>query len=67
LIEAGFSILGGTPLFHLTRHADAAQWFQKFGRRGILTRPFSERPDWLRFGIPGVEADWARLAEALKS
>jgi cobalamin biosynthesis protein CobC len=67
LIAAGFSMLGGTPLFRLARHQHAAQWFQKFGRRGILTRPFPERPDWLRFGIPGVETDWARLAEALKS
>jgi cobalamin biosynthesis protein CobC len=67
LISAGFSILGGTPLFRLARHQHAAKWFQKFGQRGILTRPFPERPDWLRFGLPGVEADWARLAEALKS
>ncbi|MEJ0053059.1 MAG: threonine-phosphate decarboxylase CobD [Methylovirgula sp.] len=67
LTAAGFSILGGTPLFRLARHQHAAQWFQKFGRHGILTRPFPERPDWLRFGLPGAEADWARLAEALKS
>jgi cobalamin biosynthetic protein CobC len=67
LTSAGFSILGGAPLFRLARHENAAQWFQKFGRHGILTRPFPERPDWLRFGIPGVEADWARLAAALNS
>jgi cobalamin biosynthesis protein CobC len=67
LTAAGFSLLGGTPLFRLARHQHAAQWFQKFGRHGILTRPFLEHPDWLRFGIPGVEADWARLAEALNS
>ncbi|HEY0146741.1 MAG TPA: threonine-phosphate decarboxylase CobD [Methylovirgula sp.] len=67
LTAAGFSILGGTPLCRLAQHEDAALWFQKFGRRGILTRSFPERPDWLRFGFPGVETDWARLAEALKS
>ncbi len=67
LISAGFSILGGTPLFRLAQRRHAAQWFQKFGCHGILTRPFPERPDWLRFGIPGVEADWARLTDALKS
>jgi cobalamin biosynthesis protein CobC len=67
LLSAGFSILGGTPLFRLARHQYAAQWFQKFGRHGILTRPFPERPDWLRFGVPGIETDWTRLAEALKS
>jgi cobalamin biosynthesis protein CobC len=67
LTAAGFSILGGTPLFRLAQHQHAAQWFQKFGGHGILTRPFPERPDWLRFGVPGIETDWARLAEALKS
>ena len=67
LTTAGFSILGGTPLFRLARHKDVAQWFQKFGRHGILTRPFPERSDWLRFGLPGVEADWTRLAAALAS
>lgn len=67
LIASGFSILGGTPLFRLARHEHAAKWFRKFGNRGILTRPFPERPDWLRFGIPGAEADWAHLSEALRS
>ncbi len=65
LIDVGFSIVGGTPLFRLARHERASLWFQKLGRFGILTRPFPERRDWLRFGLPGVETDWARLAEAL--
>jgi cobalamin biosynthesis protein CobC len=66
LTTAGFSIVGGTPLFRLARHQQAAHWFEALGRRGILTRPFPERRDWLRFGIPGIEADWTRLAEALQ-
>ena len=32
---------------------------------GILTRPFADHPDWLRFGIPAEEAHWRRLAAAL--
>ncbi len=67
LTASGFSIVGGTPLFRLARHQHAARWFQQFGRHGILTRPFPERRDWLRFGVPGNEADWARLADALNS
>ncbi len=67
LTAAGFLVLGGTPLFRVARHEHAAQWFQTFGRHGILTRPFPERRDWLRFGIPGVESDWTLLANALKS
>ncbi len=66
LIGAGFSIVGGSPLFRLARHADAAGWFERLGRAGILVRPFSERPHWLRFGLPGEEAEWARLQEILK-
>ena len=66
LATAGFAIVGGTPLFRLAQHEKAAHWFRTFGRRGILVRPFPERGDWLRFGIPGTEADWARLAAALQ-
>ena len=32
---------------------------------GILARPFADAPDWLRFGIPGDESAWRRLAGAL--
>ena len=35
-------------------------------RAGILTRPFANAPDWLRFGIPGDENAWRRLAAALR-
>ena len=62
---AGFAIAGGTPLFRLARHAAAAEWFARLGEAGILTRPFAERPDCLRFGLPGPEDAWGRLAAAL--
>ena len=65
LREAGFEILGGTPLFRLARHTEAARVFARLCAGGILTRPFVTRPDWLRFGIPRDEADFARLAEIL--
>ena len=62
---AGFSIVGGTPLFRLARHSAAAEWFARLGAAGILTRPFRDRPDWLRLGLPGPDEAWARLAAAL--
>ncbi|MFI5014125.1 MAG: threonine-phosphate decarboxylase CobD [Hyphomicrobiales bacterium] len=62
---AGLAIIGGTALFRLARHARAAPWFEHLGRAGILVRPFPARPDWLRFGLPGREADWRRLEAAL--
>jgi cobalamin biosynthesis protein CobC len=65
LLAAGFAIAGGTPLFRLTRHENAQHWFQRLGQAGILTRPFPEHPDWLRFGIPHGEEQWSRLEQAI--
>ncbi len=65
LVQGGFAVIGGTPLFRLASHRDAARWFDRLGDAGILTRPFHERPDWLRFGIPGASREWERLAAAL--
>jgi cobalamin biosynthesis protein CobC len=65
LVRAGFEQAGGTRLFRLFRglHADAV--FRSLGEAGILTRRFARHPDLLRFGLPGGEADWARLEAAL--
>jgi cobalamin biosynthetic protein CobC len=67
LIRAGFHIVGGTTLFRLAAHPQAARWFTHLAARGILSRAFAERPDWLRFGLPRDESAWARLAVALES
>jgi cobalamin biosynthetic protein CobC len=65
LESAGFEIVGGTPLFRLARHERAEQIFRRLCGAGVLTRPFAARPDWLRFGLPHGEEDFARLAEGL--
>ncbi|WP_348626695.1 threonine-phosphate decarboxylase CobD [Methylocella silvestris] len=65
LIEAGFTLTGGTPLFRLAEAADAQRRFNQLGEAGILARRFAERPRWLRFAIPGSDADRARLRAAL--
>ena len=67
LQAAGFTIVGGTPLFRLARHKDATAWFEQFARAGILTRPFRTEPAWLRFGIPGAPVEWERLEAAIHS
>ncbi|MBT9292821.1 threonine-phosphate decarboxylase CobD [Prosthecodimorpha staleyi] len=64
LVGAGCTIVGGTPLFRLARHDDAANLHHRLAQAGILTRAFAE-PTWLRFGLPGSEAAWTRLAAAL--
>jgi cobalamin biosynthetic protein CobC len=66
LIQAGFQIAGGTTLFRLAAHSHAARWFARLAARGVLTRAFAEKPEWLRFGLPGNDAAWSRLAEALE-
>jgi len=66
LETAGLARVGGTPLFTLVRHDDAPQVFDRLGRAGIFVRRFAEAPTWLRFGLPGAEADWQRLEVALR-
>ena len=65
LIGSGLAIAGGTPLFQLATHAAAPALFTHLAEAGILARPFAGQPTWLRFGIPGPDADFERLAVAL--
>lgn len=57
LAGCGVAVLGGTPLFRLIAHPDAAQIFIRCAQQGVLVRAFDARPDWLRIGLPpaGVE------------
>jgi len=57
--------LGGTPLFRLVAHPAAPHLAVTLGRRGIHVRRFAQEPSWLRFGLPGPEAAWHRLEQAL--
>jgi cobalamin biosynthetic protein CobC len=61
LISKGLKILGGTDLFRLGENHKAQEFYEKFGRAGILVRPFATHPSWLRFGLPGKDSDWQRL------
>lgn len=63
--NAGLTPCGDTALFRLVRHERAAELFVKLGERGILVRRFERDATLLRFGLPGDEAAWARLATAL--
>ena len=65
LETAGLAIVGGTPLFCLARHFEAVKIAEQLGHHGIHVRTFSREPQWLRFGLPGDEQDWERLATAL--
>ncbi|CCD92858.1 putative threonine-phosphate decarboxylase [Bradyrhizobium sp. ORS 375] len=65
LSQAGCTAIGGTLLFRLVASARAADIADRLARHGIHVRRFPAQPSWLRFGLPGDEAQWQRLAEAL--
>ena len=55
---------GGTPLFQWVATPLAEEIQHGLGRQAIMVRRF-DRPASLRFGLPGAEPEWARLARAL--
>ncbi|MGC9270117.1 threonine-phosphate decarboxylase CobD [Acidiphilium sp.] len=65
LSEAGMTGQGGTALFRLVSTPRAALWCDHLARAGVMVRRFEADPTWLRFGIPGPPAAWARLRHAL--
>jgi L-threonine-O-3-phosphate decarboxylase len=54
----------GCAFFQWCRHERAADWHRALAQRGIFTRLF-DTPASLRFGLPGNDADFARLDRAL--
>ncbi|EGC99203.1 putative threonine-phosphate decarboxylase, partial [Burkholderia sp. TJI49] len=53
-----------TPLYSWTDDPRAAALHAALAARGIWTRHFV-RPSSVRVGLPGSEAEWQRLADAL--
>ena len=66
LTAAGAEIAGGTDLFRLVRMPTPGLWHEGLARRHIWTRMFPYSTQWLRLGLPGSEAQWARLVKALE-
>lgn len=61
----GWRFVGGAPLFRLYETPDALAAQEKLAQGQIWSRVFAQNPTWLRLGLPGVEVEWARLAEVL--
>ncbi len=55
----------GTTLYRLIESERAPDLFSHLGRNGIWVRRFEYNPRLLRLGLPGLEADWLRLEEAI--
>jgi cobalamin biosynthetic protein CobC len=61
----GLSPQGACPLFRYLSGVDAGALFERLAKARILTRPFAERPDTLRLGVPVDPAALDRLDRAL--
>jgi cobalamin biosynthetic protein CobC len=62
--EARWTVVGGTPLFRLYETGDARAAQARLATAKIWSRVFQDRPGWLRLGLPGSEAEWARVSAA---
>jgi cobalamin biosynthetic protein CobC len=65
LLRAQRFAVHATPLFAWTADPRAHALHEALAQRGIWTRYFAA-PSSVRFGLPASEADWARLADALR-
>ena len=63
--RSGLNVQGGTDLYRFLRTPSAPSIFRSLGQRGIFVRAFDEDATALRFGLPGNEAEFERLADAL--
>jgi cobalamin biosynthetic protein CobC len=59
------TVVGGTTLYRLVETDEAPAWFSRLGAAGLYVRRFADRPHLLRFGLPGDEAAWRRLAAVI--
>ncbi len=65
--RADWTTLGGTELFRLYATPDAATAQAHLARHHIWSRVFPYSGTWLRLGLPGDAAEWARTAAALSA
>jgi cobalamin biosynthetic protein CobC len=66
LADAGLRALGGCDLFRWIEAPDAHDLFGRLCAGGVLTRPFADRPDRLRIGLPS-RRDFKRFERILQA
>ena len=62
---AGWRSVGGTDLFRTYETKDAKSAQARLAEGKVWSRVFPYSETWLRLGLPGSEADWAKLADAV--
>lgn len=65
--KAGWTVVGGTPLFRLYDTPNAAEAQRHLAANHIWTRIFPYSDRWIRLGLTDGDANWARLEAALSS
>jgi cobalamin biosynthetic protein CobC len=63
--QYGFAIEGATDLFVTASRADSSHVAKLLAQNHILVREFDYAPDWIRFGFPCSDEDFARLEAAI--
>ncbi|MCV2872763.1 threonine-phosphate decarboxylase CobD [Defluviimonas sp. WL0050] len=61
----GWTCQGGTALFRLYDTGDAKAAQERLAQAHIWSRIFPYSTGWIRLGLPGDEAEWARVADVL--
>ena len=64
LRDAGLAPTGGTPLFVYCPHEAPRRVADALAEQAVLVRVF-DAPTALRFGLPGTDAEWRHLEQAL--
>ncbi len=65
LLAGHGEIVGGTDLFVLLHSERAGDILARLAAVHIHVRDFADHQTWLRFGLPGDDAAWSRLQDAL--
>jgi cobalamin biosynthetic protein CobC len=58
-------LVGGTSLLRLYRGCRLPDLQKHLARQGIWVRGFTNAPNWLRFGLPGISTNQRRLISVL--
>lgn len=64
--QAGWSLVGGTPLFRTYATPDAMTTQEALARHRVWSRIFPYSDTWIRLGLPD-EAHWTQLETAIKA
>ena len=66
-LAAGWQLVGGCELFRTYETPDAETAQIRLAKQQIWSRIFPYSNRWLRIGLPGSSAEWARLTRALEA